>query len=116
MSQLLGIRKATMFGDPNFIEIDCGEIEVTSSELTDGLVGKRERDTRKTPGELVHETSGNMAIYKQGESSQGNQSREAEHGFFILQMGEKKYLLSKSLSMVLCYGSTQKLIFLLFIS
>lgn len=116
MSQLLGIRKATMFGDRSFIEIDCGEIEVTSSELTDGHVGKREQDTRKTPGELVYGTSGNMAIYKQGESSQGSQSREAEHGFFILQIGEKKSLLLKPLNMVLCYGSPQKLIFLLFIN
>lgn len=105
-----------MFGDRSFIEIDCGEIEVTSSELTVGLVGKRERDTRKTPGELVHGTSGNMAIYKQVELSQGSQSREAEHGFFILQIGEKKSLLLKSLNMVLCYGSRQKLIFLLFIN
>lgn len=116
MSQLLGIRKTTMFVGQNFIEIDCGEIEVTSSELTDGHVGKREWNTMKTPGELVHETSGNMAIYKQGELFQGNQSREAEHGFFILQIGEKKSLLLKPLNMVLCYGSPQKLIFLLFIN
>lgn len=116
MFQLLGIRKTTMFVGQNFIEIDCGEIEVTSSELTDGHVGKREWNTMKTPRELVHETNGNMAIYKQGESSQRSQSREAERGFFILQIGEKKSLLLKPLNMVLCYVSPQKLIFLLFIN
>lgn len=47
MSRLLGTRKATIFGDRNFKERDCGETEVTSSELTDGLIGKREWDTKE---------------------------------------------------------------------
>lgn len=42
MSQLVGTRKATIFGDRKFKERDCGETEVTSSELTDGLEGNRE--------------------------------------------------------------------------